>query len=74
MDYLVFVLGYDLLHDKLVSAKNKECDTVYDICRAIADDFMWSEYEKDISKSRYDALIDYLNDGCADGFLEQLGE
>ncbi len=41
MNYWIFVLGYDLLHDTL---NGIECDVAYDLCVEIYDDFESSIY------------------------------
>lgn len=57
--YWTYVLGYDLLHDKLKN-DGPECDITFDMAWKIADDFMKSEEFKDTSISGYDALQEYL--------------
>ena len=59
--YWTYVLGYDLLHNKL-QKDGPECDVTFDKAWNIAGDFMNSEEYKDTSKSGYDALVDYLKD------------
>lgn len=58
VEYWTFVLGYDLLHDKL---KNRPCDDAFDICRTFALAFMMSDYNKQ-NKSGYESLKEFLKD------------
>ena len=57
--YIIFVLGYDLLQDKLKNSSKPECDLSFETCNDIAEDFMKSEFETN-TKGLYDCLIDYL--------------
>lgn len=57
--YIIFVLGYDLLQDKLKSSSKPECDISFEVCSDIAEDFMKSEFETN-KKGLYDCLIDYV--------------
>ena len=59
-NYIIFVLGYDFLHDKFIDSNDSECDIVYNECEKIADDFIKSEFYSDYSKGVYDALVSYL--------------
>ena len=56
MNYFVFVLGYDLLHDVL---DGLECDVAYDFCSDVAEDFIDSEYN-DYNRSEYECLEKYV--------------
>ena len=56
MSYFVFVLGYDLLHDVL---NEMPCDTAYDLCISVYDDFIHSEYNNP-NKSEYECLQKYV--------------
>lgn len=57
MDYYVFVLGYDLLHDVL---DGLYCDEAYDLCVNIWNDFCGSVYN-DYNHSGYECLSKYVN-------------
>ena len=46
MNYIAFVLGYDLLHDRFITHIYSECDWVYDMCCSIARLFLQSEKYK----------------------------
>ena len=56
MNYYVFVLGYDLLHDVL---DGLECDVAYDFCVKVYDDFSESVYD-DPHYSGYECLEEYV--------------
>ena len=43
-DYIMFVLGYDLLNKDFSNSSNPECDIVYHKCKQIAEDFLKSDY------------------------------
>lgn len=60
--YFTFVLGYDLLNDKLSQMKENECDVVYDFCEYLTRTFVETEYYKDMSKSAYDNLKEWIED------------
>jgi hypothetical protein len=59
MLYLAFVLGFDLLQEQL-KEHDLACDEAYDICKNIADDYLKSDYHKDLTISSYDALQKYV--------------
>lgn len=56
MNYFVFVLGYDLLHDVLDGI---ECDIAYDICIEVYNDFEKSVYNN-LLHSGYECLEEYV--------------
>lgn len=56
MNYYVFVLGYDLLHDVLDGI---ECDVAYDICIEVYNDFKESVYNNP-HHSGYECLQEYV--------------
>lgn len=58
--YLVFVLGYDLLHDEIMKCDNKCCDDVFDTLKEIVELFLKSEEYKNLADSTYDALKLFL--------------
>lgn len=58
--YLVFVLGYDLLHDKIMKCEEKACDIVFYTMQTIIEMFYISDEAKDFSLSTYDALKQFL--------------
>lgn len=60
--YLCFCLEYDLLNDKLSKMKENECDVVYDFCEYLTRTFVKTEYYKDMSKSAYDNLKEWIED------------
>lgn len=44
IDYIAFVLAYDLMHEDFDNSDCPECDTVYEKCLEIAKDFYKSEF------------------------------
>lgn len=60
-NYIVFVLGYDLLNEELMTVPYPECDVAYEKCKNIAEDFLNSKYNVN-HKSLYDCLVDYVED------------
>jgi hypothetical protein len=58
MDYWVFVLGYDLLHDLL---NHLECDIAFEFCQEVYNDFEKSEYNM-LHLSGYTCLEKYVRD------------
>lgn len=60
--YIAFVLGYDLLWETLNGGYTLECDTCFEICLRLADEFMASEEYKDMSMSTYDALQEWIRE------------
>ena len=62
--YMIFVLGYDIMHDYFADSKERECDIVFAKCEKIYDDFLESDYN-DTNKSEYECLEEY----CKDRFL-----
>lgn len=57
--YIIFVLGYDLLHNKLFYSKDPECDITFEKCTKIAEDFLNSEFNVNM-QSLYDCLVEYI--------------
>lgn len=66
MDYFVFVLGYDLLHDLLDGI---ECDTAYEFCQSVYTKFVGSSYDN-IWRSEYDCLSKYVRDNIDEIAIE----
>lgn len=60
LQYITFVLGYDLLHDKFINSKYNTCDWVYDMCSSIARLFFRSEEYKNTKYSTYEMLEYWL--------------
>lgn len=58
--YGVFILGYDLLN-KYLDEQDMECDTAYEFCLEVYDDFVGSDYD-DIRRPMYDCLAEYVAD------------
>ena len=59
MSYLIFTLGFDLLHDQI---EHMTCDEAYEYCVQVAMEFFDSKYYEDDSCSEYDALVYFLKD------------
>lgn len=57
--YLVYVLGYDLLHDLIENSDESECDLSFDKCVKIVNKFMQSEEYKQ-EQSVYENLREWL--------------
>ena len=74
--YHTFVLGYDLLHDRLVISDNKECDISYDICYSLAKQYLASEEYKNLKYSSYEMLVYWLriNKDMIDKEYFEIGE
>lgn len=64
LNYIIFVLGYDLLHDKLIGVNSEDyglpCDLAYDLCDCIARRFLESEEYKNTRYSTYEMLEYWL--------------
>ena len=58
MNYGVFVLGYDLLHNVLAGL---ECDVAYEFCVKLYNDYYESKYN-DFWFSEYMCLSKYVDD------------
>lgn len=58
--YVLFVLGYDLLHAELMKCDNKFYDDVFDTLKEIVELFLKSEEYKNFAYSTYDALKLFL--------------
>lgn len=58
--YLVFILGYDLLHEDIMKCDNKFCDDVFDTLKEIVELFLKSEECKNLAYSTYKALELFL--------------
>lgn len=59
--YFIFVLGYDLLHDMINKYSVLECDTNYDFCNYVANQFLDSEEYHNEKHSSYDMLQKWLS-------------
>lgn len=58
MSYLIFTLGFDLLHNEI---RHMTCDEAYKYCTQVAIEFVHSKYY-DYNCSEYDALQDFLKE------------
>lgn len=72
MDYMVFVLGYDLLQKELTALEDHPCDVAYKVCCDIYNEFLESE-ESEQAKSEYSCLQDWIKNhqGTIDRLIEQ---
>lgn len=59
--YFTFVLGYDLLHDMINKYGVLECDTNYDFCNYVANQFLDSKEYSNFSHSSYEMLQEWLS-------------
>lgn len=60
-DYMVFVLGYDLLQNYGGYTLGLSCDEMYDFCTFVYKKFMQSEEFNDNTKSEYECLEDFVS-------------
>ena len=60
VNYIIFILGYDLLQDRFKNLESNECDTVYEICRDIAVVFLLSDEYHMSNISMYEALVKWI--------------
>lgn len=69
-EYMVFVLGYDLLQEKLTSLDDCPCDWAYEKCKEIYNTFLKSD-ENIPTKSEYECLRKWIviNSGKIDCML-----
>ncbi len=58
--YITFVLGYDLLHDMIKKYDVLECDTNYDFCNYLANQFLDSKEYSNFKHSSYEMLQEWL--------------
>ena len=71
MNYLAFVLGYDILHKQL-NYYGIPCDFAYDYCCGIINGFRNSPENKQ-DKSEYECLWDYVNNHIHEIELQIIG-
>lgn len=71
IEYIVYILGYDLLHEKLHNSSDNECDITFDICVAIAKKFLVSNENK-LNKGLYECLELWLqnNEECVNNMIK----
>lgn len=60
--YFTFVLGYDLLYKMMKKYQHLDCDSNYNFCYMIAEQFINSQYYKDNNHSAYEMLCKYVED------------
>ncbi len=61
IQYVAFVMGYDLLNDMLTKSTANECDRVYDFCNYLANKFIDTDYYKNEKYSTYEMLDSWIN-------------
>ena len=77
--YITFVLGYDLLNDMIKRYDILECDTNYEFCNNLAEQFLNSKEYSNFSHSSYEMLEQYINNNKMsilkdyENFIEQEG-
>lgn len=59
IEYVTFILGYDLLHTAFENSGKSETDIVFERCLNIATDFYKSEYNV-AYKDLYSCVVEYL--------------
>lgn len=65
LQYHIFVLGYDLLNDRLQASDiESNCDIAYDICYSLAKQYLDSEEYRNLKYSSYEMLVHWLNDNA----------
>lgn len=62
MEYITFVLGYDLLNDWFNSLEDAPCDNVFGACKMIAREFKLYDEKHPTECSEYEALQQWLED------------
>ena len=61
IQYINFVLGYDLLNNMFKKSKYPECDTSYNFCDKLSREFVKSEEYQNTNQSTYEMLVEWLN-------------
>lgn len=65
LQYHIFVLGYDLLNDRLQASDiESNCDIAYDICYSLAKKYLDSEEYRNLKYSSYEMLVYWLNNNA----------
>ena len=64
--YYIFVLGYDLLHERLLKSNCTECDVAFEICKTAYKSFLESCYNDNLDKSTYENLQQFVLDTIFD--------
>jgi len=65
-EYLTFVLGYDLLNNKLIPMP---CDYAFELCQLLIEKFLESEEYHNLKISAYEALEIWIKNN--EDFIEQ---
>lgn len=61
IQYINFVLGYDLLNNMFKKSKYPECDISYNFCDKLSREFVKSEEYQNTNHSTYEMLVEWLN-------------
>lgn len=59
-DYIIFILGYDLLHKELTETYFGKYYNTYDVCKYIAEKFIESEFYTNKNTNLYGNLSAYI--------------
>jgi len=70
-NYYVFVLGYDLMQERLTKSNDIACDTSYERCTEIYQKFLESDYNNNVHFSDYENLQRFVNDNVFDFEVEE---
>ena len=60
-NYIIFILGYDLINKELKESDQPECDLAFKQCKTLMEEFINSKYDKD-TKSLYECLEDFIEE------------
>ena len=60
--YYIFVLGYDLLRDRLINSDDSACDTSFERCKLVYQRFLESGYDGELYKPTYENLKEFIED------------
>lgn len=60
MEYITFVLGYDLLKDRFEALEDAPCDNAWEVCKMIAREFTRMDALNPLPCSQYEALQVWL--------------
>lgn len=60
-NYIIFILGYDLINKELKESDQPECDLAFKQCKTLMEEFINSKYDRD-TKSLYECLEDFIEE------------
>lgn len=61
-NYLVFVLGYDLLQKYITKQDEQACDVAYEFCNDVVNEFLKSDNYRYQDKDTYSCLEEWIAD------------